>query len=431
MNKVRKRLICHWLLFLWIGAIYLTEWWWGNELLKRFKLDLWALFTIFTALHLSLCWISLTPKLHRLWLVCYFAGQGMILLLITFLLKNGSPLVIILCLMVTEEVIIVFQRRRSAAAMAAGYLLLPAVSMGLRSVGVLPSVGDHSSWSLLVLALFLVIPLIPFAMGYLQASARERDRSLLRELEIAHSQLAAYAMRVEDLTLVTERQRLARELHDTLAQGLAGLILQLEVANSHLKQSRTRRGQEIVQQAIMRARTALIDARCAIDNLRLDAVCPDDLPEVVAEKAEHFTTATSIPSDLDLTALASTPASLCEHVLRVISEALENVARHAQAQRVCIHALVEQTTLTVEIRDDGCGFDPAAVARQAGHYGLLGLRERARLMGGALEIVSTRGKGTVLRLSLPTSAPHQSALLARPHREVPDAKHGSSEVLAV
>src|SRR5258708_5140778 len=63
MNKVRKRLICHWLLFLWIGAIYLTEWWWGNELIKRFKLDLWALFTIFAALHLSLCWISLTPKL--------------------------------------------------------------------------------------------------------------------------------------------------------------------------------------------------------------------------------------------------------------------------------------------------------------------------------------------------------------------------------
>jgi NarL family two-component system sensor histidine kinase YdfH len=431
MNHVQKRPLARWLLLLWVGGIYLTEWWWGNELLNRLKLDLWTLFTLFTALHLSLCWISLTPKLHRLWLVCYFAGQGMILLLITFLLKNGSPLVIILYLMVIQEVIMVFQRRRSAAAIAAGYLLLPAVSMGLRSAGVLPSAGDHSSGWLLLLPLFLVIPLIPFVVGYLQASARERDQNLLRELEVAHSQLAAYAIRVEDLTLVTERERLARELHDTLAQGLAGLILHLEVANSHLKQRHSRRGQEIVQQAIVLARTALIDARSAIDDLRVGSLSPGDLPEAVQEKVEHFTTTTSLPCDLDLAALTMTPASLCEHVLRVISEALENVARHAQAQRVCIHAQVSQTTLKVEIRDNGCGFDPAAVAKQAGHYGLLGLRERARLIGGHLEVVSAPGKGTVLRLCLPTCPPQQSTFPAQMQSETPCSKQGSSQALSV
>jgi NarL family two-component system sensor histidine kinase YdfH len=439
MNDVQKRPLSRWFLLLWIVAVYLIELWWGAEFLKRIRLDLFAFLVIFTALHLSLCWVSLTPKSRRLWLVCCFAGQVMIILLIAFLLRSVTPLVTILYLILIEEVIMVLQRRPSAAAIAAGCLLLLPLgaSLSLRSAGIwlpgsfLPRGGSDSTWSLLLLLFFLVIPLIPFVVGYLQAYARERDQSFLRQLEAAHTQLADYALRVEDLTLITERQRLARELHDTLAQGLAGVILQLEVANSHLKQDHSKRGQEIVQQAIVRARTALIDARSAIEDLRVGAPDPDDLPEAVQEKVEHFTTTTSIPCDLELAALASTPASLCEHVLRVISEALENVAHHAQAQHVCIRALIEQATLTVEIRDDGCGFDPAAVARQAGHYGLLGLRERARLIGGRLEVVSAPGKGTVLRLCLPMCSPHQSNVPTSMHLEETDTKPGSPGVMQI
>ena len=78
-----------------------------------------------------------------------------------------------------------------------------------------------------------------------------------------------------------------------------------------------------------------------------------------------------------------------------------NIARHAQATRAWICTNCDQQDLTFEIGDDGIGFDPEAVAQQAGHYGLLGLRERARLLQGHLQIISAPGKGTVIRLQLP------------------------------
>ena len=85
----------------------------------------------------------------------------------------------------------------------------------------------------------------------------------------------------------------------------------------------------------------------------------------------------------------------------MVSEGLTNIARHAQAQQVWIHATRTGETLSLEIRDDGTGFDPAIVARLPGHYGLLGLRERTRLVGGHLHIQSEPGAGTTLRFSLP------------------------------
>src|SRR5207302_722875 len=115
-----------------------------------------------------------------------------------------------------------------------------------------------------------------------QGRAHQQDQTFLRELESAHAelktaheqlasahrQLEEYAVEVEDLTLIAERQRLARELHDTLAQGLVGLTMQLETADALLTEEHPRQAQEIVQQAMHRARATLATARGAIDDLR-------------------------------------------------------------------------------------------------------------------------------------------------------------------
>jgi NarL family two-component system sensor histidine kinase YdfH len=92
-----------------------------------------------------------------------------------------------------------------------------------------------------------------------------------------------------------------------------------------------------------------------------------------------------------------------EHVLRVVSESLGNIARHAQAHQVWVRTFQQESMLTIEIRDDGIGFDLSHEATRAGHYGLLGLRERARLAGGRLEIESASGRGTTMRFTLPTA----------------------------
>jgi len=245
-----------------------------------------------------------------------------------------------------------------------------------------------------------------YAILYLQqVRAREQAQKLLRDLEVAHAQLSAYALHVEELTLTTERQRIARELHDTLVQGLAGLTMQLEVANLRLTNQRYEQAQTTIQQAMEHTRATLAEARNAIYDLRLDTEHECNLVIAVQEEIEHFTDNTGITCTANIEALSSIPPSLLTHVLRMISEGLTNVARHAHAQHVWVSATYESNTskkLLIEVRDDGNGFDPEVVARQVGHYGLIGLRERARLMSGNLEIHSKPGKGTTLQLLIPS-----------------------------
>ena len=151
------------------------------------------------------------------------------------------------------------------------------------------------------------------------------------------------------------------------------------------------------------ARATLAEARSAIDDLRTHPLDPNDLLLALEREINRFRVTTSISCVANIFALSAIPESLCEHVLRAITEGLTNVARHSQAHQVWICAQRTEAMLTIEVRDDGIGFDSTAVVTQKGHYGLLGLRERARLVGGYLDIESAVGKGTALRLYLPTN----------------------------
>ncbi|MCP4419465.1 MAG: sensor histidine kinase [Chloroflexi bacterium] len=232
-----------------------------------------------------------------------------------------------------------------------------------------------------------------------QLDTNEQATALLADLEIAHNQLTDYAVQVEDLTLAAERQRMARELHDTLAQGVAGLVLQLEAADAHLENGRSARAQAIVQQSMKRARSTLADARAAIGDLRLN---DRTLFETIQYLTDHFTQATGIPCHLKLE-LRIVPQIIADHAERIISESLTNITRHAQANNVQLDVVQLDDLLVIEVRDDGVGFD-VETAVAAGHYGLLGIRERVRLINGTFEISSKVKEGTYLRISLPLEA---------------------------
>jgi NarL family two-component system sensor histidine kinase YdfH len=249
---------------------------------------------------------------------------------------------------------------------------------------------------------FLVVVLLLYLRQAQQT--QKHTLALLQELDVAHAQLSTYALRVEELTMVTERQRIARELHDTLVQGVAALLMQMNVVQAHLQHQKVERAQEILGQVMEAARDTLADARCAIGELRSTCIHPGDLGEVVQEEISRFSATTEIPCIADIALLSRTPAPCCEHVLRAITEGLNNIARHAQAHTVWIHVTQHEEVLMIEVRDDGIGFDSTSTDVQIGHYGLLGMRERAKLIGGYLEIKTACDAGTMLRFHIPISS---------------------------
>jgi NarL family two-component system sensor histidine kinase YdfH len=97
----------------------------------------------------------------------------------------------------------------------------------------------------------------------------------------------------------------------------------------------------------------------------------------------------------------NTPVVHCTHILRVVTEGLTNIARHARAHHVWIRAIAGEQRLEIEVADDGVGFDPETATPSIGHYGLIGLHERARLIGGQFAIISSPGKGTTLKVGVP------------------------------
>lgn len=128
------------------------------------------------------------------------------------------------------------------------------------------------------------------------------------------------------------------------------------------------------------------------------------LPALIQEDIRRLVSATGIISSREVDALAYLPAALADHACRAIMEGVTNVVRHARATSVLISALRDGATVIIEIRDDGIGFDAATAGDAPGHYGLVGLRERARSAGGDLVIQTARGAGTTLRLRVPCVA---------------------------
>jgi two-component system, NarL family, sensor histidine kinase YdfH len=360
-------------------------------------------FTLLTFLYCVLLWAGLAGKIPRRWHVLSFLLQASCVFAISLVVRQDN-VVLSLYLVLILEAIDILQDTRLALLVASSTLVL-FVFNELLSRGILKSwttalVASWVSTDYAALTLFLV----GYLLLYLQLSrAHTQLATAHTELEEAHQGLSEAATQIAALTRQTERQRLARELHDTFSQGLVGLKLQLDAIDALLLQHQPGLAQQVVRQAMGQIQHTLTEARSAIDDLRNIRAGSHNLKEAVQEVVEHFTSVTTISCQMDLAALEPLPVLFHEQVLKFIGEGLTNIARHAYARQVWITTSRTNELFHLELRDDGIGFDIATVARQPGHYGLLGLRERARLIGGSLEIQSGPGVGTCLRLSLPES----------------------------
>lgn len=197
-----------------------------------------------------------------------------------------------------------------------------------------------------------------------------------------------------------ERNRLAREIHDTLAQGLAAIALQLETADALLEQgASTERAQKAVNQALSLARANLEEARRSVLDLRAAPLEGRTLADALAVLVKEYNTKWNLKIKFQLVGEnRALPIRIDAGLYRIAQEALTNVSRHARARKIKVQLTIADSTVSLLVEDDGRGFDPDQVPR--GHYGIIGMNERARLLGGSLHLESAPGSGTRLEITL-------------------------------
>ena len=249
--------------------------------------------------------------------------------------------------------------------------------------------------------------IIYLLVGYIVTGLMSRQRQQRRELEVVNRQqvesntkLARYAATIEQLSISHERNRLARELHDTLAHSLSALSVQLE-AVSALWNVDPPAARNMLTQADETTRTGLTEARRALHALRAAPLEELGLALALRDAVESAVKRADLSLELDIPELAITlPPAVEQGVYRIAQEALENVVRHARASRLTVKLACTAADLELSIIDDGLGFSPDTLNDEINQFGLQGMRERAAMLGGTLQIMSRPRQGTQICLRL-------------------------------
>jgi signal transduction histidine kinase len=224
-------------------------------------------------------------------------------------------------------------------------------------------------------------------------------------------------------TRVSERTRIARDLHDTLLQSFQGVLLRFQAAVIVLP-DRPTEAKQVLEHAIDEAADAITEGRDAVHNLRLASGAADDLAVAIGSLGRELTMSpdgTTAPAAVDVS-VEGTARNLHplvrDEVYRIAGEAVRNAFRHANAQRIEVEIRYDDRRLRVRVRDDGRGIQPAVLeGDRPGHFGLPGMRERAEIIGGRLTVWSEGGLGTEIELTIPAGAAYvrsrpRSALFA-------------------
>lgn len=223
-------------------------------------------------------------------------------------------------------------------------------------------------------------------------------RQLIEQLEITQAELAE-TKRHEGM--LEERQRLAREIHDTLAQGFTSIVMHLEAAEQAMP-DQPETVQKHLDQARKTARLSLDQARRVVQDLRPDLLDQQSLPVAIERTAVRWQEETSISAT---TTITGSPHPLHPDVevtlLRAAQESLNNIRKHAQATAVQITLSYMADMVILDVQDNGVGLNGAAPSSLGGGYGLQAMRERAAQLGGAVEIESEPGEGTTVVVSIP------------------------------
>jgi signal transduction histidine kinase len=328
----------------------------------------------------------------------YFAGM----LALGALLMAMHPLFFIYVITGFFHANLLSPRWLMVAGVAATSLLVNALIIGY------PDLGPGN---LMLYAIIFVVQTVTISGGIIGAEwlrrLSEQRRLAVADLEAAleenaglHAQLVSQA---REAGVLDERQRLAGEIHDTVAQGLAGVITNIEAARNDPDIAERERH---LEGALQLARESLDETRRSVNALRPTPLERSRLADAIAEVTSRWEATSGVNVDLGTTGTERWLHPEVEvTLLRVTQEALANVGKHSSASRVGITLSYMGELVTVDVRDDGVGFTPAAVSGRPGDsYGLEVMRQRVERLGGMLDIESEPGIGTAISARIPVGA---------------------------
>ena len=225
---------------------------------------------------------------------------------------------------------------------------------------------------------------------------RKRAEDSLRQTQ------AELALGIQQRSTLEERQRLARELHDSVSQALYGISLGVNTALALFDTNRTK-VLEALNYALALTHAGLMEMRALIFELRPESLAMEGLVAALTKQVEALRARSGIKGELNLCAEPDVPLAVKEVLYRITQEALQNAVKHARTDRLDVRLSCEPDGLSLEVCDNGSGFDP--LASYPGHLGLRSMRERALSVGGSLDIVSAPDCGTQIRVRIPFAAP--------------------------
>ena len=217
--------------------------------------------------------------------------------------------------------------------------------------------------------------------------------------------LRVRGMRAQFGAVLAERTRIAREIHDNLAQEMAGISVQLEVVARKMP-SGADTAMTYLDRARQQVRHGIAEARRYVWELRSPTLENSDLPTALAETARRLTHETAIHAQVEVNGTFRPLSQTVEdNLLRIGQEAMNNAVKHAQAQRIFVNLVFDARRVQLIVRDDGRGFDDQVAGNgRAGHFGLIGMQERVEQLGGTLSIHSAAGSGTEVVADVPISS---------------------------
>jgi signal transduction histidine kinase len=257
---------------------------------------------------------------------------------------------------------------------------------------------------------FLGVPIVAkgdiigaFYLTEKQRGFDENDERLISVLA-AHAAIAIENARLfeasRELSVIEERNRLARELHDSMTQNLFSLTLTAEAA-SELVHADPARAEAEIDRIRALARDTQAELRSLIFELRPPQLEADGLVATIRKDLEVLGRAHGLKADLRVHGTPELDSTVEVELYRIVQEALNNALRHAKADTVEVELDAREGVITIIVRDDGVGFDPSARAIRERRLGLTSMRERAERLGGTFRVESSPGAGTTVSVEVP------------------------------